>query len=208
MNLVTRAEVEVQPYAFTTKSIYVGHMDYQYSRWQVIDTPGILDRPLEEMNTIELQAVTALTHTASSILFFVDISEQCGMTIENQLKTFHCLYPLFEKQVSYNYNIFSFFFISGKKFFITGELVLRLLFVSLCKLLFSTFYFQFFILSFYQLFILSAFYFQFFFYFRLLSTFYFKLLFHQLFILSFYFMISVSKLLFHDQCFCRLKLFP
>jgi nucleolar GTP-binding protein len=52
---VTRAEVEVQPYAFTTKSLFVGHMDYRYLRWQVIDTPGILDRPLEERNTIEMQ---------------------------------------------------------------------------------------------------------------------------------------------------------
>ena len=35
MNKVTRADVEVQPYAFTTKSLFVGHMDYQYLRWQV-----------------------------------------------------------------------------------------------------------------------------------------------------------------------------
>ena len=35
MNLVTRADVEVQPYAFTTKSLYVGHTDYEYLRWQV-----------------------------------------------------------------------------------------------------------------------------------------------------------------------------
>ena len=35
MNKVTRADVEVQPYAFTTKSLYVGHMDYRYLRWQV-----------------------------------------------------------------------------------------------------------------------------------------------------------------------------
>lgn len=52
---VTRADVDVQPYAFTTKSLFVGHMDYRYLRWQVIDTPGILDRPLEERNTIEMQ---------------------------------------------------------------------------------------------------------------------------------------------------------
>ena len=45
----------MQPYAFTTKSLFVGHMDYRYLRWQVIDTPGILDRPLEERNTIEMQ---------------------------------------------------------------------------------------------------------------------------------------------------------
>ena len=37
MNVVTRADVEVQPYAFTTKSLFVGHMDYKYQRWQVID---------------------------------------------------------------------------------------------------------------------------------------------------------------------------
>lgn len=35
MNLLTRADVEVQPYAFTTKSLYVGHLDYKYLRWQV-----------------------------------------------------------------------------------------------------------------------------------------------------------------------------
>jgi nucleolar GTP-binding protein len=35
MNKLTRADVEVQPYAFTTKSLYVGHMDYKYLRWQV-----------------------------------------------------------------------------------------------------------------------------------------------------------------------------
>ena len=52
---VTRADVDVQPYAFTTKSLFVGHTDYKYLRWQVIDTPGILDRPLDERNTIEMQ---------------------------------------------------------------------------------------------------------------------------------------------------------
>ena len=35
MNKVTRANVDVQPYAFTTKSLFVGHMDYKYLRWQV-----------------------------------------------------------------------------------------------------------------------------------------------------------------------------
>ena len=59
VNKVTRANVEVQPYAFTTKSLYVGHMDYKYLRWQVIDTPGVLDRPIEERNTVEMQSITA-----------------------------------------------------------------------------------------------------------------------------------------------------
>jgi len=54
MNNVTDANVDVQPYAFTTQSLYVGHTDYKYGRWQVIDTPGILDHPLDERNTIEM----------------------------------------------------------------------------------------------------------------------------------------------------------
>ena len=33
MNKVTRADVEVQPYAFTTKSLFVGHCDFAYQRW-------------------------------------------------------------------------------------------------------------------------------------------------------------------------------
>ena len=52
---MSRADVDVQPYAFTTKSLFVGHTDYKYLRWQIIDTPGLLDRPLEERNTIEMQ---------------------------------------------------------------------------------------------------------------------------------------------------------
>ncbi|KDO21591.1 hypothetical protein SPRG_13276 [Saprolegnia parasitica CBS 223.65] len=95
MNKVTRADVDVQPYAFTTKALYVGHMDYKYLRWQVIDTPGILDHPLEERNTIEMQAVTALAHLQASVLFFMDISEQCGFTIEQQLSLFANIRPLF-----------------------------------------------------------------------------------------------------------------
>ena len=79
INLLTRANVEVQPYAFTTKSLYVGHMDYNYLRWQVIDTPGILDHELEERNSIEWQSVTALAHlkvTQNNIFNFV--TEQCS----------------------------------------------------------------------------------------------------------------------------------
>jgi len=68
VNKITRANVEVQPYAFTTKSLYVGHTDYQYLRWQVIDTPGILDQPLEDRNTIEMQAITALAHLRACVV--------------------------------------------------------------------------------------------------------------------------------------------
>ncbi|KAF8324474.1 uncharacterized protein EI90DRAFT_3157382 [Cantharellus anzutake] len=95
INKVTRADVDVQPYAFTTKSLFVGHLDYKYLRWQVIDTPGILDHPLEEMNTIEMQSITAMAHLRCAILYFMDLSEQCGYSVEAQCKLFHSIKPLF-----------------------------------------------------------------------------------------------------------------
>lgn len=70
-------------------------MDYKYLRWQVIDTPGILDRPLEERNTIEMQSITALAHIRAAVVYMVDVSEQCGYTLAQQAALFHSIKPLF-----------------------------------------------------------------------------------------------------------------
>src|SRR6266851_2936270 len=107
INKVTRADVDVQPYAFTTKSLFVGHLDYKYLRWQVIDTPGILDHPLEEMNTIEMQSITALAHLKTCVLYFMDLSEQCGYTVEAQVchDVFVLVHSLMNTVCSVNYSI-------------------------------------------------------------------------------------------------------
>ena len=98
INKITRADVEVQPYAFTTKSLYVGHTDFKYLRWQVVDTPGILDHPLEDRNTIEMQAITALAHLRAAVLYFLDPSEQCGHSLEQQKHLFDSIRPLFNNK--------------------------------------------------------------------------------------------------------------
>nr|XP_034492217.1 nucleolar GTP-binding protein 1-like [Marmota flaviventris] len=96
INKVTRADVDVQPYAFTTKSLFVGHMDYKYLRWQVVDTPGILDHPLEDPNTIEMQAITALAHLrGAAVLYVMDLPEQCRHGLKEQLELFQNIRPLF-----------------------------------------------------------------------------------------------------------------
>jgi nucleolar GTP-binding protein len=75
-------------------------MDHRYLRWQVIDTPGILDHELEKRNVIEMQAVTALAHLPCAVLFFVDVSEQCGYTLEQQKSLYDSIRPLFaDKQL-------------------------------------------------------------------------------------------------------------
>ncbi|CAN6557924.1 unnamed protein product [Malus baccata var. baccata] len=95
INKITRADVDVQPYAFTTKSLFVGHTDYKYLRYQVIDTPGILDRPFEDRNIIEMCSITALAHLRAAVLFFLDISGSCGYNIAQQASLFHSIKSLF-----------------------------------------------------------------------------------------------------------------
>jgi len=98
VNKISRANVDVQPYAFTTKSLHVGHTDFQTLRFQAIDTPGILDHPLEDRNTIEMQSVTALAHLHCTVLFFVDISETCGYSLDKQISLFKNIQLLFSNK--------------------------------------------------------------------------------------------------------------
>ncbi|CAH8536784.1 unnamed protein product [Schistosoma turkestanicum] len=98
INKITRADVDVQPFPFTTKSLFVGHTDYKNLRWQVIDTPGVLNRPLDEHNTIEMLSITALAHLQAAVVYIMDLSEQCGYTIQQQLKLFQNLRPLFRNK--------------------------------------------------------------------------------------------------------------
>ena len=74
VNSITNANVQVEPYPFTTQALYVGHTEHKHIQFQVIDSPGILDHPLEQMNTIEMQSVTALAHLKSCVLYFIDLS--------------------------------------------------------------------------------------------------------------------------------------
>lgn len=98
MKSITKAKVDIQSYPFTTRSLYVGHFEYRDLNWQVIDTPGILDRNIDEMNTIEMQSVTALAHIPSVILFFIDTSHTCGYSITDQINLYHNLKPLLQNK--------------------------------------------------------------------------------------------------------------
>ena len=85
VNRVTRATNETASYPFTTTGVAVGHVERDHLRYQVVDTPGLLDRPAEERNDVEAQAVSALTHLADVVLFLLDASLDCGYPVDDQL---------------------------------------------------------------------------------------------------------------------------
>ncbi len=82
---VTRAKPQIASYPFTTKGVTVGHILRDDVRYQIIDLPGLLDRPLAKRNPIELQAIAALKHLGDTVLFIIDPTGSCGYGLAEQL---------------------------------------------------------------------------------------------------------------------------
>jgi nucleolar GTP-binding protein len=89
LRCLSSAKPQIAQYPFTTKEIYVGHIKrkekYITTSVQIIDTPGLLDRPITKKNDIEKQAVAALTHLADIIIFLIDPTETCGYSLADQM---------------------------------------------------------------------------------------------------------------------------
>lgn len=81
---ISSARPRIASYPFTTQEILVGHFALRHRRYQVIDTPGLLDRPLAERNPLERQAILALQHLGGAIIFLLDPTEGCGYTRASQ----------------------------------------------------------------------------------------------------------------------------
>jgi len=86
IKIVSSATPQIASYPFTTKGIIVGHRDEGRERIQFVDTPGILDRPAEERNAIEKQALSAIMNVAHVVLFILDSSGHCGYPMEMQIR--------------------------------------------------------------------------------------------------------------------------
>ena len=81
---LSTATPEIAPYPFTTKGIIIGHIEDGYRKYQIIDTPGLLDRDFENRNDIEKQAGLALRYLTDLMVFVIDPSETCGYSIYKQ----------------------------------------------------------------------------------------------------------------------------
>jgi len=86
LSKLTRARPEIGSYPFTTRSIIAGHIDVEpYGRIVLIDSPGVLDTPLEEKNIVERKAVLAVKHLADHLLFVVDANPSFYYSLREQL---------------------------------------------------------------------------------------------------------------------------
>ena len=74
---------EIASYPFTTKKIFVGKVKNE-PNFQLIDTPGLLDRPIYRRNMIEKKAILCLRHLADCIIFILDPTETCGYSLDSQ----------------------------------------------------------------------------------------------------------------------------
>ncbi|UCG00491.1 MAG: 50S ribosome-binding GTPase [Candidatus Heimdallarchaeota archaeon] len=97
VNAVTSATPEIGAYPFTTKEVTLGHLKIpiyisansklpiSHIPAQIVDTPGILDRSLEERNEIELRAIAALKTLATAIVFIFDFTQYESLISQKNL---------------------------------------------------------------------------------------------------------------------------
>lgn len=96
---ITPAEPKVADYPFTTHGIQIGHFEKRWKKYQIIDTPGLLDRPIRDMNNIELRAMVALEHLADVILYIFDASETSGYPLDAQLRLYEEIEHVFDTPI-------------------------------------------------------------------------------------------------------------
>ena len=84
ISALSSGEPEVASYPFTTKQLHLGHFEHRRRAYQMVDTPGLLDRPMPERNRIELQAIAALEHIGDVLLFLVDSTEGTTTPLDQQ----------------------------------------------------------------------------------------------------------------------------
>ena len=105
-NISTNKKIEVQEYPFTTKNLILGHLEIKREfddiKIQIMDTPGILDRPMQNRNNIELQAILALRHISDLIIFVFDPTPASGYEINSQIELYNEVKNYFSKEKTDN----------------------------------------------------------------------------------------------------------
>lgn len=96
VKLVSTGRPEIASYPFTTKELNSGHIKHGFEVIQLIDTPGLLDRPLNERNLIEMRSIIALKHLADFIVYLYDPAIHAVLPLDKQINLFNEIQERFE----------------------------------------------------------------------------------------------------------------
>lgn len=77
-----------------------------------------------------MQAITALAHLRAAVLYVMDVSEQCGHGLREQLELFQNIQPLFINKVSADYTLGPHLQCKGSKFHYFSSLLQPLIVVA------------------------------------------------------------------------------
>jgi nucleolar GTP-binding protein len=93
---------EVNNYPFTTRGMALGHIEYGDwdDKCQVMDTPGVLNRPDGERNEMEALTLASMQHLPTAVMFVLDLTGHSGAlsSIENQIQIRNDLRARFPKR--------------------------------------------------------------------------------------------------------------
>jgi nucleolar GTP-binding protein len=81
---ISSGSPEVGEYPFTTKQIVFGHANFGLTLVQIVDTPGLLDRPFDERNLIERQSIASIKHISDVIVYMFDCSKDAELPVKEQ----------------------------------------------------------------------------------------------------------------------------
>ena len=95
---ISSADPKIAQYPFTTKEVSIGHVNLLNVKTQIVDTPGILDRPASERNPIEQQAMAALRYLPDVVVFIFDPSLRCGYELQAQENLFQEIIAAFPEK--------------------------------------------------------------------------------------------------------------
>lgn len=95
LSKLTLAKPEIGVYPFTTRTLVAGHIHVEpYGRVVLVDSPGILDSPMEEKNLIERKAILAIRHLADHVLYLFAVYPGFYYTLTEQLNVYHAVRSL------------------------------------------------------------------------------------------------------------------
>lgn len=88
VHVLSTGKPEVCNYPFTTRGILMGHIIFNYQKFQVTDTPGLLKRHDEDRNNLEKLTLAVLSHLPTAILYVHDLSGECGTSPSDQFSIY------------------------------------------------------------------------------------------------------------------------